>query len=365
MVQAGETEPVRLSLAASATARHLYVAPDGADLNDGSILSPFQTIQHAADLAQPGTTVHVAPGTYRENVSTTVHGSAAARIRYVADTRWAAKIIGSGTESMWTNKGDYTDIVGFDVSGSGRSGILNLASHTTVSGNHVHNLTISGGCTSNGGAGINNGNYKSSDDDIIGNLVHDIGVPGACNGVQGIYSSNFRARIFNNVVYRVSAWGIHLWHAADQVLIANNTVVANGVPGMGGGIVIGTGDRPGGIVLSRTKVINNIVYKNPAGSIVQFCYTGQNCIGSDNIVANNLVFGNGGPVSLLVGTASATITADPQFVRYRAKGRGNYRLKRTSPAVDKGLSDHAPPTDFDDAVRPRGAALDIGAYESH
>jgi parallel beta-helix repeat protein len=343
----------------------LYVATTGSDLNSGSELSPFRTIQLAARIAKPGSIVHVAPGYYRENVRTKAQGTASARIRYVSDTKWGAKIIGSGTEAMWTNSGNYTDIVDFDISGSGRLGILNLASHTIMSGNLVHDLAVSGGCTGNGGAGITNANYQSSDDDVIGNVIHDIGVPGACNGVHGIYSSNLRGHIYNNIVYRVSAFGIHLWHAANEATIANNTVFSNGSASMGGGIIIGSGDEPGGVVLNYTKVINNIVYNNPAASILEYCYRGQNCTGSNNTIANNLVYGNGRGISLRAGAATCTIVADPQFVDYQANGNGNYRLKHTSPGVDKGQSIDAPSTDIDHTARPLGAATDIGAYENY
>jgi hypothetical protein len=346
------------------TAYHLYVATTGSDSNPGTRIAPFLTITRAAKAATPDTTVHVAPGTYLENVRTRIHGTASARIRYASDTRWGAKIIGSGTEGMWTNTGNYTDIVGFDVSGSGRLGILNLGSYTLVASNHVHDLEVSGGCTGSGGAGIVNANYSSSDGDIIGNVVHDIGLPGKCNGVQGIYSSNLRGRIHNNIVYRVSSWGIHLWHAANNVMIANNTVFANGGGGMGGGIVVGSGDRPGGVILNNSKVINNIVYKNPAAGIKQYCYWGQDCIGANNLVSNNLVYGNGTVISLRVGRDVGTIVADPQFVDYQANGEGNYRLKSTSPAINQGMSTSAPATDIDNVARTRGGAPDIGAYEN-
>ncbi|MES2150741.1 MAG: right-handed parallel beta-helix repeat-containing protein [Pseudomonadota bacterium] len=350
---------------ATPTAHHLYVATTGADTNPGSQLAPFRTIQHAADTALPSTTVHVAPGIYPENINTKRAGSAPARIRYLSDKKWGAQLIGSGTEATWTNAGDYTDIVDFDISGSGRLGILNYASHTRMVGNHVHHLMVSGGCTGSGGAGINNANFNSSDDDIEGNVVHDIGVPGKCSGVQGIYSSNLRGSISNNIVYRVSAWGIHLWHAANQVLISNNTIFANGSATMGGGIIMGTGDSPGSPVLSNTSVINNIVYKNPAASIVQFCYPGQQCIGKGNCIANNLVFANGGPIALRNGAALNTIEADPQFVDYQENGKGNYHLRKTSPAIKQGRPVLAPATDIDHMTRPRHMAPDIGAYETH
>jgi hypothetical protein len=358
-------QAARQEAAPLANTYHLYVATTGSDSNPGSQSRPFRTIQRAANLAKPSTTVHVAPGTYRENVKTGVSGKASARIRYVSDRKWAAKVIGSGTEAMWANTADYTDIVGFDISGSGRLGILNRASYALMARNHVHHLTISGGCNDDGGAGINNGNYSSSDGDIIGNVVHDIGVPGKCSGVHGIYSSNLRGRINNNIVYRVSAYGIHLWHAADRVVVANNTVFANGAEKMGGGIIFGVGDKPGGVVMDHTRVINNIVYGNPAASIRQYCYPGVNCLGKHNIVANNLVHGNGSKISMLVGRAEETVTDDPEFVNYQANGRGDYRLRSTSPARNKGTASFAPKTDIVGTARPRGAAHDIGAYESN
>lgn len=266
---------------------------------------------------------------------------------------------------MWANYGSYVDIVGFDVTGPGRLGIFNMGSHTSIVGNHVHDLAISGGCTANGGSGILNGNYNGSDGDIIGNVVHDIGVPGSCNGVQGIYHSNLRGHIFNNIVYRVSAYGIHLWHAANNVTVANNTVFANGTSNMGGGILMGTGDSPGGIVLDYTKVINNIAFDNPKVGIVQYCYSGENCIGQHNTVANNLVHRNGIGIIMRVGSHINTVAANPRFKDYQADGSGNYRLRKNSPAVDKGTSTSAPAYDIENVLRPRGAAFDIGAYESH
>jgi hypothetical protein len=291
--------------------------------------------------------VHVAAGTYLGNVTTKVSGTATARIRYVSDTKWGAKIVGSGSAAMWTNNGNYVDITGFDITGPGRFGIMNNASFALMSNNHVHNLTISGGCNGNSGAGIVNAVTSTSDDDIIGNLVHDIGTPGACNVIHGINSTNLRSRIYNNV------------------MIANNTVFANGTSTMGGGMLLGAGDSPGGIVLNNSKVINNLVYANPAGSIVEYCYAGVNCIGANNTVANNLVYGNGQAISLKVGVATGTIAADPKFVSYApTTTTGNYRLQSTSPAIDKGVAASAPAYDFDNIARPKGAALDIGAYES-
>jgi parallel beta-helix repeat protein len=305
----------------------VYVAPGGDDENPGTRAAPLRTIGAAARAVGAGATVRVAPGTYRENIKSMASGSAAARIRYVSTVKWGAKIIGGGTEAVWENRGKHVEIAGFDVSGSGRAGILNYGSWVRIANNRVHDLALSGGCSGNGGGGIINANYKASDGEISGNVVHDIGVPGACPGVHGIYYANSRGNIYNNIVYRASAWGIHLWHAADQV-------------------------------------INNIVVHNPHASIRQFCYPGQACIGAGNVVANNVVHANGAGVEMLVGRDTGTIADDPLFVDFRADGTGNYRLRRGSPALRRGLVAAAPPTDIEGARRSHGAAIDIGAYQN-
>jgi hypothetical protein len=347
-----------LSLAAD-----YYVSTSGNDSSSGTPLAPFKTISHAASVVSAGGVVHVAAGTYYGNVASSKSGTASARIRFVSDTKWGTKIIGTGTEAMWVNNGSYVDIIGFDVSGPGRVGIQNGGSYTLISNNHVHNLTISGGCNGSGGAGIVNSNYSGSNGDIISNVVHDIGTPGACNGVQGIYHSNYGGRIIDNLVYRVSAFGIHLWHAANQVTVMNNTIFNNGSASIGGGIVAGRGDSGAGVMVN-TIISNNIVVNNLHSGISQYCYSGDPCIGSGNVTANNLVSGNGGGnISLKVGSATGTIAADPQFVNYQANGSGDYHLKSTSPAINHGVPLSGVATDLDGKPRVSGSAVDIGAYE--
>ena len=47
----------------------IYVSPNGTDAGKGTLSRPFQTIQHAADVARPGETVYIRAGTYHETVT--------------------------------------------------------------------------------------------------------------------------------------------------------------------------------------------------------------------------------------------------------------------------------------------------------
>lgn len=337
----------------AAEAPALYVSTHGSDSRNCARTAPCATISHAALLAEPGTTVHVAPGAYDQAITTKKSGTPAARIRYVSDTRWGAVLHVRGIDG-WSNSGSYVDIIGFDISGTGRRGIWNTGSYVRVMGNRIHDIPAP--CTSVGGAGIEHGNYEATDDDSIGNLVFNIGVGRNCNTVHGIYHAQLRGRILNNIVYRADGWGIHLWHAAQYITIANNTVFNN----RQGGIIVGDGDAPGGIVDDYTVVTNNIAVANGGHGISEFGATGPH-----NLYSHNLVYGNvSGGMKLLGGIQRNTINADPQFINFQPDGSGDYRLKPTSPAINAGTQNSAPNNDFDGGSRPQGSAWDIGACEA-
>jgi hypothetical protein len=350
-----------LLIVAPACAADLYVAPDGQDDNPGTMAEPLKTIGKAAEVATPGTTVRVAPGVYPEILETSASGTAEARIRYVSSVPWQAKIRTNGPDDhwSWSNFGSYVDIEGFDVSGNGVGGIGNLGSNVEMSGNHVHDIPALG-CPGDGGAGIETGEYTAVNTSIVGNLVHDIGeFPNPCPRVHGIYHSHKGGRIVNNIVYRTSGWGIHLWHAPSHLIIANNLVFNNA----NGGIVVGAGDSPYDGDPSKPAdyilVLNNIVYDNKKIGIEESGVTGLN-----NLYANNLVFGNEEDWELNNDlTPSATVAAPPGFVHYDPDGKGDYHLTAGSPAIDRGTSLDAPGVDYNLALRPQGLGVDIGPFE--
>lgn len=334
------------------TVADLYVSPQGNDSSSGSSASPWKTLQHAADSVSPGATVHVAPGDYLGPVESRISGTANARISFVSDTRWAARIHSFGAESAWTNRGSYVDIQGFDLTGDGRIGIMNLGSSVQLVGNYVHDIPAPG-CTDNGGAGIVNANDKSSGNDIVGNVVHDIGnISTPCNRVHGIYASGSGGHVWNNIAYRNQGFGIHLYHKASGIVVSNNLVFANGT----GGLLVGADG--GGPPAERMLVTNNIVMHNSGVGIWEF-----GAIGRLNRYLNNIVFANGTPFQLQSRNAtSGTISSDPKLRNFRPDGSGDYRPSADSPALHSGTSEGSPPFDINGVKRPSGSC-DIGPFQ--
>ena len=334
------------------TAAVYYVSPSGDDANDGSISHPFASIQKAASVALAGATIHVLPGTYTKPVNSTAQGTAQARITFISDVKWGAKIITSGVRTSWTNWGSFVDIQGFDISGDGDIGINDYGSYVRIIGNHVHNYAIAS-CGSNGAAGIddseNNGNH---DNQVIGNVVDHIGPPLTtyCNLDQGIYHSTPGGYIADNIVYLIAAYGIHTWHSATSITIANNLVFNCGQ----GGVLVAANHT----TADNFLVVNNIVVHNLHLGIYEYGQTGTH-----NRFLNNLVYDN--PTNLLLqhgNKGQGTIVADPHFVNFKLDGSGDYHLAAGSPGIGVGTSTGEPATDMDGFPRTRGTPVDLGPY---
>ena len=350
--------------ATPSSAYHLYVAPDGADTNPGTNTAPFRNIERAALAALPDTTVHVAPGSYAGGFKTLANGTPKGRVYYLSTLRWGARIVppeDSASPAAWDNRGNYVDIVGFDVDGTvykggvrWLKGIDSGGSYDSIRNNHVHHIATMVACTGSDGSGINIGSYYHGvQSEVIGNNVHDIG-PAGCRSIQGI-AINTPATVANNIVYRAAHAGIRLWRDATNVIVANNTVSASD-----SGIVVGGGDfyytaGPN----DHTHVNNNIVYDNKHG------ITEQGATGRNNTYRNNLVFRNtGGDWRLANGLGhTGSVAAPPQFLAYSRAGTPDFRLASTSPAIGNGSPAHAPPSDFRSAPRNGSTGVDIGAYQ--
>lgn len=356
--------------------RHLYVSPIGSDRNDGSVGAPFRTIVAASQRAQPGTTVHVAPGTYAGGFTTTANGAAAAHILFVSDFKWGARIAGGGPASNaselgggagWWNRGNYVDIGGFEIDGSGSQakswnmGFYGSGSHTTFRGGKVHDILTDPTAYSNseasayGGAGVEMDGYNSgTDGSIIGNLIYRIGPPGVrSEHTHAIYQS-MPGSIINNVVYEAAGYGISLWHGARDIIIVNNTIdhVRNG------GILVGSGDSGSSPSTGDYVTVANNIITNARGGIDE-----EGTTGLHNVYANNLVYATSDWIIRLQHslTASGTVTADPSFIDPR---NHDFRIRSGSPAIGGSSPIGNSATDIDGNARSRDTPHDIGAYEA-
>ena len=350
---------------AIAGVKNYYVSPSGNDSSDGSEGHPFATIQKAAQVVTPGSIVHVLPGTYNEAITVKTDGTANARITFVSDTQWAAKIHTTNSDVPWTTRADYIDIIGFDIGSDGaRDGMVNMGSYTRTIANRIHD--IPGKCDNIGGSGVTDGNYQAHDNDIIANVVFHIGntYPKLCQYVHAIYHSNARGHILNNIAYDNAGCGINLWHAATGTVIANNLSFGNQEHGISLGTNTG---NTNGVEGDHFIVANNISINNALLGIRE-----RTGVGSHNQYLNNMVYENGtapfGDENYNWPSAAGsrdvnTITHDVQFVQYKSDGTGDYHLQAGSPAIDAGTNVGAPPIDYDGKPRPQGKGYDIGPFE--
>jgi hypothetical protein len=154
-------------LAQAAYGSTYYVSTTGKDTNSGTISSPWQTIQHAANSVTAGDTVYVRAGIYNEIVSVPSSGSASGG--YITFSSYAgelATIDGTGLSipnAQWglvtIESQSYIVINGFEIRNYSTSSakdvpigiyIFGAGSYLQITNNHIHNIaTTAKGCAAN------------------------------------------------------------------------------------------------------------------------------------------------------------------------------------------------------------------------
>lgn len=81
-----------------------YVAPTGVDSNWGDFDRPLQTIQEAANRAQPGDTVVIRGGVYRETITVPRSGTAAEPIAFRPYQNESVTVSGADVLTGWSNR---------------------------------------------------------------------------------------------------------------------------------------------------------------------------------------------------------------------------------------------------------------------
>ncbi len=102
-----------------------FVSPNGNDANNGSLATPFKTIQRAADVATAGSHVEIETGTYHETVTAKHSGTSGAPIVFEAYNGEKVTISGANQVTGWTSYGNsiYTANVSTNL-GEGNNAVF-------------------------------------------------------------------------------------------------------------------------------------------------------------------------------------------------------------------------------------------------
>jgi len=127
--------------------------------------------------------------------------------------------------------------------------------------------------------------------------------------------------------------------------------------------------RPDDPEIVTNKAVNNLFVNNDSspGSDNTINWAKDN---NNNIILNNIFFGTilDGNDSEIEDTDDDDLGLTGNFIAAADPlvdvAGGDYHLAAGSEAIDAGTAEDAPDHDIDGAVRPQGAAHDVGAYES-
>ena len=373
-----------------------FVAPTGDDGNDGSAGKPWQTIQHAAEKAQPGAVIVVQPGTY-EPFHPLSSGTATQPITFRAaglviigppggltpPERNAATLTNLyRLNNIHIQQCDYIVIDGFQVQRAGRCGIFVADSRGVVLRNNVisaarvfgiltgfateiqilNNKTY--GTLQEHGIYVSNSRVEHDRPILRGNesyanAINGIQINGDCHmGGDGLIAE---ALIENNSVHDNGSKGLSLISMTDSI-VQNNLIYHNGKNNGAGGIHLT--DELGCQRPSRNNVIVNNTVIEPRIAGIRLTDGAV-----DNIVFNNLLI-SAQPLIDEVGDnkvdklsniflhSSAGIFVDPEH--------GDYHILATSPAKGQGIARYfqriTPPLDRAGQRRDSLTGVNAGAY---
>ncbi len=408
------------------TGKTYYVSPSGNDKNSGTATSsPFKTIQKAANLTNPGDTVLIMNGVYKnaaatgQVISITRSGKPNAWITYKAYPGHFPKLQHNTSNGIMIQNGaSYIEVNGLEVIGNNAN--INLSYAQSQKTNKTNPLT-NGNCISIDGRKNSNPHHIR----IINNKIHDCG-GGGISAIQTDYVTIEGNEVFNNAWYSVYGnSGISTWQnwrfdnsQGYKMIIRNNKVynnrqyipwIAVGKITDGNGIIIDDSRNTQngstlGAYTGRTLVENNIVFKNGGSGIHTYLSDHVDIVNntaylnnqspeinggqiftntsSDVKVLNNIFYAiSGKNINSKWGSTNVTynynIYANCSASSIKVKGPndivadpkfvnaaiGDFRLQSTSPAINKGFAWTSLKTDFAGKSRPSGSGYDIGAYE--
>ncbi|MFN6378739.1 MAG: T9SS type A sorting domain-containing protein [Flavobacteriales bacterium] len=310
-----------------------YVSNSGSDVNNGlSIVSPFQTLQHAANLTVPGDTVFAMNGVYTN----------------MSEASNVLNIYNSGNESQWIvyknypghiptiqlgsnnwsgiqiQGADYIVVEGFTIIGNNDSITLDYAlseqenlNNPSTSGNGIgctaeygndsnkpHHFTVRRCNISKcGGAGIYTygGDYLRIEKNTVSECAWYAPYGNSGISLYQCWNSDLSSGIRNLVI--------------DNICFRNENYIpffAVGSITDGNGIIVDDGRNTQsnstlGVYLGTTYIANNLIYDNGGRGI--HCYLSDNVI-----VVNNTCYKNNQSPAISDGELTAYSSSNVEFI---------------------------------------------------
>ncbi len=284
----------------AATAATYYVATNGSDANPGSESQPFATIDQGISVLQAGDTLYIRAGTYAQFI-----GYPSSVVQIPSGTSWSAPVTIAGYP------GETVIIQSIEIiDGYGTSYVifnnLSVANGLYIGSCDTHDVRFMNGeltVSPNTPAGIDVV-IGCGSIEVLNSKIH--GAPGG----YGFYWQGHDSTFDSNEVYDNGGFAYHIYHSgANDVsnnVISNNIIHGNGFNGPLGG------NGCGGIIISsgsNNKALNNIIYGNYSGIVVD--YGATNTRVSGNIVYDNTY---GGYAGIAIGAGAFNTIVDNNTV---------------------------------------------------
>lgn len=282
-----------------------FVSPEtGDDANDGQTpAAPFATLQGALDRMEPGQTLYLLSGRYDETTepgnahyTIDVSGTAESWIRVTAAPGAEPEIVANDGNGLVV-RGDYVEVSGIRVRGEG-FGVDNAygwgmlirnSHHVRLADNVISDMAV-GGIAS----------VESSNLEIVANEVFDnafwgteqgsgISVWHSVDNGDGPDADGYHDRIIGNVVYRNENRVYSRWHTDKDTITDGN------------GIIIDQTDETG--YTGRILVANNLVFDNGGRAVLVLESSWVDIIHNTAYHNGRTATLEGGPVEIAAGEA--------------------------------------------------------------
>jgi hypothetical protein len=184
--------------------------PGASDSNPGTLNLPWLTIQHAADVAQPGDTILVYPGDY-ERVTIRNGGTVGHYITYKGLNLPDQSLVDPDAHFDPANPVQIPGNPAVNAVTKGFALTPAYGSGVTIRYVHIENFEITAIGAANGRGGVQLSTTESIE--IVRNFIHDLNPDPAGYdyiGIRGENQNNANTLIKDNTLYRVQGTGINV-----------------------------------------------------------------------------------------------------------------------------------------------------------